>query len=72
MSTFGDGPKIFLKAFSAPKYTNFEGGAKKTRFLVKMFQKIPENAFLAFFFKILPVAQKLWPKQRLFSALGEL
>ena len=41
-------PKIFLKVPLAPKYTNFEGGAraeKKRDFLVRNFQKVPQNAF---------------------------
>ena len=52
-------PKIFLKAPSGPIYTNFE---YITRFFfVKIFQKVPKNAFFGlFFFK---------PKQGLFSAL---
>ena len=35
--------KIFLKAPLAPIYTNFEGerAPKKTRFFVKIFQKVP-------------------------------
>ena len=46
-------PKIFLKVPSAPKYTNFAGGAlaEKTQFLVKIFQKLPKNAFLTFIFQ---------------------
>ena len=31
-------------------------------FLVKIFQKVLENAFLAYFFKNLPTAQKILPK----------
>ena len=44
--------------------------AKKTRFFVK----VPKNGFfyLFFFSKSLAAAQKIWPKQRLFSALVEL
>ena len=40
-------PKIFLKAPLAPIYTNFEGehAPKKTRFFVKIFQKVPKNGF---------------------------
>ena len=46
-------PKIFLNAPLAPMYTNFEGeSAPKTRnFLVKIFQKLPKNAFLDRCFK---------------------
>ena len=69
-------PKIFLRAPSAPIYTNFKGGtnAKKTQFFgqpfTKNFLKLP---FLAcFFFKFLPVAQKLWSEWGLYSDLGEL
>ena len=66
--------KIFLKAPLAPIYTNFEGGvrAKKRNFLVKIFHKVPKNAFFGSFFKILPAAQKILPKQGLFSVLEEL
>ena len=62
-------PKIFLKAPLAPIYTNFKGerAPKKTRFFVKIFQKVPKTAF-----KKLPAAQKIWLKQGLFTALGEL
>ena len=37
-------------------------------------KKVPKNAFFwpVFFFKTLHAAQKIWPKQGLFSALGEL
>ena len=48
---------MFLRAPSAPIYTNFEGGGGapiKRNFLVNIFQKVPKNAFLACFFKILP------------------
>ena len=68
-------PKIFLKAPLAPIYTNSKGdrAPKKRNFLVKIFQKKHKNAFLAcFFFKILPAASKLLPKQVFFSALGVL
>ena len=67
------GPEMFLKA---PKYTNFEGGAraeKKQAFLVKIFRKkCLKTHFLAFVFKILPAAHKIWTKQGLFRALAEL
>ena len=67
-------PKIFLKAPSAPIYTNFEGerAPKKTLFFVKIFQKVPKNGFFDCFFKNLPAAQKILPKQGQNSALGEL
>ena len=55
-------PKIILKAPSAPEYTNVDGGgAKKTQFLVKMFQKKSlQNPFLAcFFFKFACAAENL-------------
>ena len=50
-------PKIFLKAPSAPIYTNFEGerAPKKTLFFVKIFKfikKCPKTAFLTVFSKI--------------------
>ena len=53
-------------------YTNFEGkrALKKRNFLVKIFQKVPKNAVFACFFKILPAAQKILPKQGLFNDLG--
>ena len=36
-------------------------------------KKVPKNAFFdLFFFLILPAAQKFWPKQGFFTALGEL
>ena len=34
--------------------------------------QVPKNGFLTCFFKKLPAAQKVWPKQGLFTALGEL
>ena len=54
-------PKIFLKAPSAPIYTNFEGerAPKKRDFFVKIFQKLPKNGFFDCFFKNLPAAQKI-------------
>ena len=61
---------------SAPKYTTFdvlrkECAPKKRNFMVKNFQKESKNFFSICFFKILP-AKKIWLKQGLFSALGEL
>ena len=46
---------------------NGERAPKKRGFLVKVFQKVPttKNAFLVCFFKILPAAHKVWPKQGL-------
>ena len=46
-------PKSFLRAPLEPIYTNFEGGGggggerapKKRNFLVKVFRKVPKNAF---------------------------
>ena len=54
-------PKIFLKAPSAPIYTNFEGerAPKKRDFFVKIFQKLPKNGFFDCFFKNLPAALKI-------------
>ena len=43
-------PKIFLKAPSAPIYLMGEREPKKRNFLVKIFQKVPKNAFLDCFF----------------------
>ena len=51
---------------------------KKQDFMFKIFQekpkKVDQNNFATFacFVKILPAAQKFWPKLGLFSALGEL
>ena len=57
-------PKIFLKAPSAPIYTNFEGerAPKKRDFFVKIFQKLPKNGFFDCFIKNLPAALKILPK----------
>ena len=57
-------PKIFLKAPSAPIYTNFEGvrAPKKTRKKRKIFQKVPKNGFFDCFLKNLPAAQKILSK----------
>ena len=67
-------PKIFLKAPWAPIYTNFEGEerAEKTQFFGQNFPKCLKTLFLDSFFKILPAAQKIWPKQGLNRAKGEL
>ena len=55
----------------APLYTNFEGGARaeKTRFMYKILQKLFKNAFLAYLFKNLPAAQKVWSKWCRFEIL---
>ena len=62
-------PKIVLRAPSAPINTNLNTNArqKKRFFHVEIFQKMPKMAFLTGFF-----LKKIWPKQRLFSTLGEL
>ena len=66
-------PKIFQKAPLAPTYTIFEGErAPKNAFFVKFLQKVPKNGFFDLFFHKLPSAEKIWPKKRLFSVLGEL
>ena len=68
-------PKIFLKAPSSPIYTNFEGERvpkNNAIFLSKFSLNCPKTAFLTCFSKNLPTAQKIWPKQRFFSALGKL
>ena len=58
-------PKIFLTwRGSAPK--------KNAIFWAKFSKKCLKTLFLACLFKILPAAQKIWPKQRVFSALREL
>ena len=58
-------PKTFLKAPSAPIYTNFEGGsrAKKRNFLVKIFQKSLKTPFW-------PVFSKFWLRLRSFGQNG--
>ena len=58
-------PKTFLKAPLAPTYTNFEGerAPEKCKLLVKIFQKVLKNVFLANFFTRLLAAQKTRPKQ---------
>ena len=43
---------------------------KKRNFFVKTFRKLPKNGFCDLFFRNLPAAQKIWPKQRLFSILA--
>ena len=68
--------KIVFKAPWAPIYPNFEGGARaeKTRFLVKIFQKVPKNGMfgLLIFLKNLPAGQKISSNYSLYSGLGEL
>ena len=46
-------PKYFQKAPSMPKYTNFEGEhePKRRNFFIRVVQKVPKNAFFAFFFQ---------------------
>ena len=48
-----DGPKFFSKgAFDAKSYYIWGGArAKKRNFLVKIFQKVPKNAFFGLFFQ---------------------
>ena len=53
-------PKHFLKAPLAPIYTYFEG------------ERVPKKRLIWSVVKTLPVAQKIWPKQGLCCALGEL
>ena len=53
--------KNFPKAPLAPIYFR-ERAPKKRNFLVKIFQKVPRNAFLACFLKNLPAVQKKWSK----------
>ena len=57
----GTDPKIFLKASSAPIYTNFEGEARaeKRAFLVKIFQKRLKMPFWPVFQKYDCDAKKL-------------
>ena len=45
---------------------------KKSDFWSTFFLKWKKKHFLACFFEILPAVQKIWPKQGLFIALGEL
>ena len=43
-----ENPKNYSKSPSASIYTNFEGGARAKKnafFLIKIFQKVPKNAF---------------------------
>ena len=56
------------------QYTNFEGGARaeKNAIFWSNFFKWLKTPSLTCLFKILPLAHKIWPKQSLFSALGEL
>ena len=75
--------KIFIFGWPIVNFSptvHFEGSAENARFeacaenaqyifFVKIFRKMPKNAFLDFFQKFV---QKIWPKQGLFSALGEL
>ena len=67
-------PKIFLKAPSAPIYTNFEGerAPKKRNFFAKIFQKVPKNGFLTVFSKICLRRRKFCQNRGKNSALGEL
>ena len=67
-------PKIFLKAPSAPIYTNFEGerAPKKRNFLPKFFKKCPKTAFLTVFSKICLRRRKFCQNKGKNSALGEL
>ena len=53
--------KIFLKAPSAPIYTNFEvfEGRARAEKSKSIGQNFPKNAFFGLFFKILPAAQKI-------------
>ena len=46
--------------------------AEKTQFFGRNFSKVLKNAIFALFFKILPAARKFWPKQCIYSGLGEL
>ena len=64
-------PKIFLKAPLAPILTYFEGGRRKTAIFGQYF---PKRAFFLpnFFKNVSKMFPKIWPKQGLFSALGEL
>ena len=68
-------PKIFLKAPLTPICTNFEGEARaeKRVFLVKIFQKLPKNAFFGLFFfqNFACGVENCTLNQGLFSALGE-
>ena len=62
----------FLKAPWAPKYTNFEGerAPKNRDFLVKIFQKVPKNAFLDYFFQKLARGAENLPKTGTKPCLG--
>ena len=62
ISIFGDGPqKLSQSAFGANIYLFSEGSArrKNATFLVKVFQKVPKNAFFGLFFQNF---SNFWPK----------
>ena len=64
-------PKIFLKA-PLPKYILIlRGSARRNNaiFWSNSIEKVPKNAFLAYFFKTLPAAQKICLKPGIFSAV---
>ena len=65
--------KKFLKALLAPICTNVEGGAcaEKRLFLSKFSKKHLKTHFSALFFKFLPAAHRILPKQ-IVSVLGRV
>ena len=76
LSTNTTDSKTFLKEPLAPIYTSFEGDRAPKRKTIFFCQNFPKKAqkrlFLTRLFKNVHAAQKIWPKQRPFSALGEL
>ena len=67
-SIFGDG-RLCKKALWRQYILTLRGSSRQKNaiFLSKI-----SGFFFTCFFKNLPAAQKIWPKQSLFSALGEL
>ena len=67
--------KIFLRRLWRQYILSLRWSARKKKrdFFCQNFPKSAQKRLYdLFFFKNLPAAQKIWPKQRLFSALGEL
>ena len=83
----GQNIPILFEAFETGAYLEKMGGGVGGRtpfppqgfeplpnafFLTKFSKKGPKTAFSTCFFKKLHAAQKIWPKQGLFTAMGEL
>ena len=69
ISKFGDGP---LGLWSQQKLILGVGARQKRNFLVNFSKKCLKKPFVACFFKSLPAAHKIWPKQGLLNTLGEI